>query len=108
MSHTQAVITIFAVALGTLVTRVLPFLLFPDTKDPPQWVRKLGSVLPYAMMGLLVVYSLKDVWPPAPPYGAPEGISLLFVYILHKWKKNTLISIAGGTALYMALVRVFA
>jgi branched-subunit amino acid transport protein AzlD len=103
MSQTEALVTILVVAAGTYLTRALPFWLFPDRKQPPEWVRKLGTVLPYAMMGLLVVYSLKGVWPPAKPYGLPEALSLLFIFGLHKWKRNTLLSIAGGTVAYMLL-----
>lgn len=100
---------IFAVAAGTQITRWLPFWLFPENRKPPAWVTDLGKVLPAATMGLLVVYCLKGVRWTAAPYGAPELLSILAVAVLHLWRGNVLLSIAGGTALYMLLVQcVFA
>ena len=61
MTVTQGIITIVCVVLGTMVTRFLPFLIFPEGKEPPEFIRHLGNVLPYAVIGLLVVYCLKDV-----------------------------------------------
>ncbi len=69
------------------------------------FIRHLGNVLPYAVIGLLVVYCLKDV-PGSGIYGLPEAIAILFIVFLHKWKKNTLLSIGGGTVLYMLLVQM--
>lgn len=100
---------IFAVAAGTQITRWLPFWLFPEDRKPPAWVTDLGKVLPAATMGLLVVYCLKGVSWTAPPHGAPELLAILAVAALHRWKGNVLLSIAGGTVLYMVLVQaVFA
>ena len=87
-----------------MLTRFLPFLIFPEGKTPPPYIRYLGSVLPYAVIGLLVVYCLKDV-PTCGTYGIPEGIAILAVAALHLWKKNILLSIAGGTVLYMLLIQ---
>lgn len=100
---------ILAVAAGTQLTRWLPFWLFPENREPPRVVTDLGRLLPAAMMGLLVVYCLKDVAWLAPPHGAPEVLAILAVVLLHRWRGNVLLSIAGGTVLYMALVQtVFA
>lgn len=104
MTTAQSVITILVVVLGTMLTRFLPFLIFPEGKTPPPYIAYLGTVLPYAVIGLLVVYSLKDSFFTR-YHGIPEGIAVLFIYILHKWKKNTLLSIGGGTVLYMVLVQ---
>ena len=105
----QTLAIIFAVAAGTQITRWLPFWLFPEKKEPPQVVTDLGRLLPPAMMGLLVVYCLKGVAWTASPYGAPELLAIAAVVLLHRWKGNVLLSIAGGTALYMLLVQaVFA
>ena len=93
------------VVLGTMVTRFLPFLIFPEGKTPPAYIQYLGKVLPYAVIGLLVIYCLKDV-PASSTYGLPEAIAILFIMVLHKWKKNTLLSIGGGTILYMILVQM--
>lgn len=106
MTTTQNVITILAVVAGTVLTRFLPFLIFPEGKTPPKYITYLGTVLPYAVIGLLVVYCLKDAVFSA-FHGLPELIAIVFIFVLHKWKKNTLLSIAGGTVLYMALVQNF-
>ena len=104
MTTTQSIITIAAVVLGTMATRFLPFLIFPEGKTPPVFIQYLGRVLPYAVISLLIIYCLKDV-PASTTHGLPEAIAILFVIVLHKWKKSTLLSIAGGTILYMILVQ---
>ena len=102
----QAFLIILALSVGTQITRWLPFWLFPESKEPPKLVEYLGHVLPAAMMGLLVVYCLKGVQWTAAPHGAPELIAIAAVAVLHRWKNNVLLSIAGGTVLYMVLVQV--
>ena len=102
----QTIVMILAVAAGTQLTRWLPFWLFPEKNEPPQVVTDLGRLLPPAMMGLLVVYCLKGVTWTASPYGAPELLAIAAVALLHRWKGNVLLSIAGGTALYMLLVQL--
>ena len=76
MTTTQSIITIVAVVLGTMVTRFPPFLIFPEGKTPPAYIQYLGKVLPYAVIGLLVIYCLKDV-PASSTYGLPEVIAIL-------------------------------
>lgn len=105
LTATQTLITIFAVALGTMITRFTPFLLFPENKERPKYIMYLGKVLPPAMMGLLVVYCLKNVSFISGSHGIPELLAILFIVILHKWKNNVLLSIGGGTFLYMVLVQ---
>ena len=106
MTVAQSVLTVLAVVAATMLTRFLPFLIFPEGRTPPAAVTYLGTVLPCAVIGLLVVYCLKDAvftaW-----HGLPELIAILFIVALHTWKKNTLLSIAGGTILYMILVQNF-
>ena len=96
MTILQQVLTVAAVVLGTMTTRFLPYLLFPEGKQPPAFIRYLGTVLPSAVIGLLVVFCLKDAvftsW-----HGLPELLGILAVALLHRWKKNILLSIAGGT-----------
>ena len=104
MTTAQSVITILVVVLGTMTTRFLPFLIFPEGKTPPRFVSYLGTVLPYAVIGLLVIYCLKDALFTS-YHGLPEMIAICFIVLLHKWKKNTLLSIGGGTVLYMFLVQ---
>ena len=106
MTAAQSLLTILAVVLATMLTRFLPFLIFPDGKTPPAAVTYLGTVLPCAVIGLLVVYCLKEV-PASAWRGLPELMAILFIVALHKWKKNTLLSIAGGTMLYMVLIQNF-
>lgn len=106
MTTIQSIITILAVIIGTMLTRFLPFLIFPENKTPPESIAYLGTVLPYAVIGLLVIYCLKDAI--FTTYHAlPELIAIIFIVILHKWKNNTLLSISAGTILYMALVQNF-
>ena len=106
MTTAQSLITIGIIALGTVFTRFLPFWLFPKGKPAPRIVAYLGKVLPCAVMGLLVVYCLKDVQPAAAPYGLPELIALAVVTALHLWKRNVLLSIGAGTVVYMLLVQL--
>ncbi|HHW31528.1 MAG TPA: branched-chain amino acid transporter AzlD [Clostridiaceae bacterium] len=105
MTTQQSIITIVVVVLGTMITRFLPFILFPAKKIPPKYIQYLGQVLPYAVIGLLVVYSLKDVSFISGNHGLPELISILVIIVLHMWKKNTLLSIGAGTIIYMILVQ---
>lgn len=102
----QTFIMILAIALGTMLTRFLPFILFPENKEAPKAVKYLGKVLPPAMMGLLVVYCLKGVSITSSPHGLPELISIAAIIVLHKWRNNVLLSIGGGTVIYMLLVQV--
>lgn len=101
----QTFFMVVAVALGTMLTRFTPFFLFPEKKQPPRVILYLGNVLPCAMMGLLVIYCLKNVSIFRAPHGIPEAIAILFVVFLHQWKHHTLLSIGGGTVLYMILVQ---
>lgn len=102
----ETFITILAVALGAIITRFLPFLLFPESKEQHPVVTYLGQMLPPAMLGLLVVYSLKNVDFLAPAHGMAELISILVIVVIHLWKRNVLLSIGIGTALYMVLIQV--
>ena len=88
--------------LGTMVTRFLPFLIFPEGKEPPEFIQYLGKVLHYAVIGLLVIYCLK---PGSGTYGIPEFLAIAFIVLLHRWKKSILLSIGGGTVFYMLLVQ---
>lgn len=106
MTLTQQIITIAMIVLGTMLTRFLPFLLFPAGKPTPRYIQYLGKVLPSAVFGLLVVYSLKDVSLLTGSYGIPELISVAVVVALHLWKRQMLLSIAGGTVCYMLLVQL--
>lgn len=101
-NHTLLLVGVMA--LVTLVLRALPFTLFRNGKTPVI-VTYLGKVTPPAVIGMLVIYCLKDINLTAWPYGLPELISALAVVLLHIWRKNTLLSIGVGTVLYMILIQ---
>ncbi len=105
VSFWRSVIIIVLVALTTLATRAIPFILFPEGKKIPKAVEYLGKVLPPAVIGMLVVYCFKSINPLAFPFGFPELIAGAVVVILHVWKRNNLLSIGTGTVLYMILVQ---
>ena len=98
-------ITILVIAAGTALTRFLPFFIFPPGRQAPTFVRRLQSLLPSAVIGLLVVYCLRYVDIFSGERGLPELLAIAAVVCLHLWRKNALLSIGGGTALYMLLVQ---
>lgn len=105
----QTFVMTLALSAGIIATRAVPFLLFSSREKLPPWVLYLGKALPHASMTMLLVYCLKDATPFAGSHAAPEALGLLFTALLHLWRKNVLLSIAGGTLFYMMLVqRVFA
>lgn len=106
MTTIQHIIIIAMVVLGTMITRFLPFVLFPAGKETPGYVRYLGRVLTPAALGLLVIYCLKDVNFLSGSHGIPELIAMVVVTVLHFWKRQVLLSIAGGTVVYMLLVQL--
>jgi len=105
MTLTQQIITIAMVVLGTVLTRSLPFIIFPSGRPVPKYVTYLGKALPAAVFALLVVYSLKDTQILTGSHGLPELISIVLVVLLHLWKRQMLLSIAAGTICYMLLVQ---
>lgn len=105
MTLFQQIITIAMVVIGTMMTRFLPFLLFPAGKPTPKYIQYLGKVLPAAVFGLLVVYCLKNVSVFTGSHGIPELLAVILVVVLHLWKRQMLLSIAGGTVCYMLLVQ---
>ena len=106
MTITQQVITVCMVILGTIATRYLPFILFSSKKPTPKYIQYLGKMLPSAAMGLLVIYSYKDVSILGGSHGLPELIATAVIVLLHLWKRQMLVSIAGGTIAYMLLVQL--
>ena len=107
MTALQMGITIAVCTAATMLTRFLPFLIF-SSKDqqPPEVVRYLGRVLPTAIFGMLILYCLKNVTPFAGSRGIPEALAIVVTIALHKWKHQTLVSIAGGTVCYVLLVQL--
>lgn len=106
MTLMQRSITIIMVIIGTMITRFLPFLMFPVGKSTPKYIQYLGRVLPAAVFGLLIIYCLKDVSIFSGSHGLPELIAIAVVIGLHYWRKQMLLSIAGGTVCYMLLVQL--
>lgn len=107
MTAVQMGLTVAVCAAATMVTRFLPFLIFSGKdRQPPEAVQYLGRVLPAAIFGMLVVYCLKNVTLFEGSRGIPEALALLATVALHKWKHQTLLSIAGGTLCYVLLVQL--
>jgi len=105
MADLHSGLMIAVIALVTAILRFLPFWIFRDNHKTPPTVSYLGQILPFAIMGMLVVYCLKDVSFAGAPYGIPELIGCTVVTGLHIWKRNTLLSIGAGTVCYMLLVQ---
>lgn len=107
LSDSQVFIRIVIMAGITFLLRILPFLLFPAGKPTPKYILYLGKVLPFAIIGMLVIYCLKNVLLSITltPFGVPELIAIAVTVFLHLWKRNSLFSIGGGTILYMILVQ---
>lgn len=105
MNNTQAIIAVIIMSLVTIGLRALPFLIFRE-KKAPAFIEFLGKYLPFAIMGMLVVYCLKGISFVQMPFGIPEMIAVAVVVGLHVWKRNTLLSIVSGTACYMILIHV--
>ena len=105
MTLLEQLLTVGVIALGTVLTRFLPFLVFPANRPTPKAIAYLGRVLPPAVFGMLIIYCLKDVSLLSAPHGIPEAIAIVAVILLHLWRHQMLLSIAGGTVLYMILVQ---
>ena len=105
MPNSYIISLIAVAAVVTAATRFLPFLIFGNGKETPPIIVYLGKVLPYAIMGMLVVYCMKSVSFVKAPFGLPELIACTAVAVLHVWRRNTLLSIAVGTIGYMLLVQ---
>lgn len=101
-----SVLIILAVAATTFATRVVPFLIFPKGKEIPPIIQYLGKVLTPAVIGMLVVYCLKNTTILQAPHGIPEVIAVAVTALLHVWKRNNLLSIGCGTVLYMVLIQM--
>ena len=105
MADMHSIALIAVTALVTAFLRFLPFLIFGENRTTPPLIAHLGRVLPFAIMGMLVVYCLKDVDLTAAPFGIPELLGCIIVAVLHIWKRNTLLSIGAGTVCYMLMVQ---
>ncbi|HZJ98872.1 MAG TPA: AzlD domain-containing protein [Tissierellaceae bacterium] len=106
LTPVQTFIIMSMVAIATMITRFLPFFIFKNVKSNNSIINYLGQVLPYAAIGMLVVYCLRNVNFTSSDYGLPEAISIISIVMLHNWKENTLLSIGLGTLIYMFLVQM--
>ena len=105
-NNVQAMVLILTMTAVTMGTRFLPFLLLGDKRQTPPFISYLGKVLPYAIMGMLVIYCLKGVSVTQLSSVAPAALGVALTAGLHLWKHNTLLSILGGTVVYMLLVQM--
>ncbi|MGI6709893.1 MAG: branched-chain amino acid transporter permease [Bacilli bacterium] len=105
LSNYEILILIIIMAIVTFFTRLFPFVFFKKEKPLSPYVKYIGDYLPYSMIAMLVVYSLKDVAFFTYPSLIPEIIAIICIVLLHIWKKNYLISIGVGTFIYMFLVQ---
>ena len=92
MTIPQQIITIAMCVIATVLTRFLPFLIFSSKRPTPPFIRYLGQALPCAVFGMLVIYCLKDVDPAGSSHGIPEAQAILATILLHKWKRQMLLS----------------
>lgn len=106
MSFKHQLITVGVIILATVIMRFLPFVLFPDNKPTPKFIHYLGTVLPAAVFGLLIIYALKNVSIFEGSHGIPELICIVITAAVHLWKKQMLLSISAGTVCYMLLVQL--
>lgn len=105
MPDIHAVLIVAVAALVTAALRFLPFLIFRENRRTPAIIEYLSKVLPCAIMGMLVVYCLKDVSLASAGSWVPQLLGCAIVAGLHIWKRNTLLSIGVGTVCYMLLVQ---
>jgi branched-subunit amino acid transport protein AzlD len=106
LSFGQSLLIILVIAAITFALRAAPFILFSRTGTTPKVITYLGNVLPPAVMGMLIVYCLRNVSVLKAPFGLPELIAVVTVAVLHLWRRNSMLSILGGTVLYMVLIQV--
>lgn len=110
MTSQQQILTIAILALMTVLTRALPFIIFSEgksrEKETPKYIQYLGKALPLAVFGMLVVYCLKDVQWLEGSRGIPEILGIAAVVLMHLWRRQLFLSMAVGTAMYMVLIRV--
>ena len=98
-------ILVAIMAIVTILLRFLPFWVFK--KNTPKYISYLGEVLPAAIIGMLVVYCLRNTDIIVAPHGLPELIATAIVVGLQIWKRNALVSILSGTVAYMLMVQLF-
>lgn len=106
MTMIEQVVTIAICVIGTMATRFLPFFIFQENKPTPKFIQYLGKALPAAIFGMLVIYCLKNVTWMTGTHGLPELLAIAATIGLHWWRRHMLLSIAGGTVIYMVLIQM--
>ncbi len=106
MTDLQMLMSVGLMMFATMLTRFIPFILFPDHKPVPKFIIGLSDKLPYACLGMLLMYALKDTKLNVYPYGIAELSSLVLITLVHFYKRNVLLSIACGVGLYLYLINV--
>ena len=106
MTTEEEIITVALCAAGSLITRFLPFTVFSEKRPTPSFIRYAGKYLPSAVFALLVVYCLRNTNLLHGMHGLPEFLSVAATAALHLWKRKMFLSMAGGTACYMILIRL--
>ena len=103
-SSIHAAILVAAMSIGTVLLRAYPFVIF--RKNVPPYIQYLGKVLPPAIIGMLVIYCLRNTSILSAPFALPELIAAVIIIVLQAWKRNSLLSILSGTAVYMLLIQI--
>lgn len=105
MTTIEQIITIGLCVIATMLTRFIPFMVFSEKRKTPSFILYIGKYLPSAVLGMLVIYCLKDVSIISGTHAIPELIAIAVTVVLHLWKRQMLLSIAGGTICYMLLLQ---
>ena len=106
MNTTYTVLLIAVISVVTALTRFAPFLVFRGGRKTPAVILRLGKILPCSVMGMLVVYCLRNMDFAGSAHALPEIIASAVVVGLHVWRRNTILSIIAGTVAYMLLVQI--
>lgn len=105
MTTTELIITIAVMSAAVISTRFLPFIIFPSKERTPHFVRFLGKYLASAVFGMLIVYCLRDIKFTEGNHTLLQLAGILMCIVLHLWRRNMLLTIAGGTVFYMILIQ---
>ncbi|MBQ0078613.1 MAG: AzlD domain-containing protein [Eubacterium sp.] len=106
MFDTHVVLVIAVASIVTIGLRSLPFIIWNGERKTPEYIIWLGNVLPYAIMGMLVVFCLKGTHITNMSEVVPAAIAVVFTAILQRVKHNSLLSILAGTVVYMVLIQI--
>lgn len=106
MNNLHPLLLVVVISLVTIVLRAIPFIFLGKKKETPKYIQYLGNILPYAIIGMLVVYCFKDMSFSGGTYGIPEAVAVLVIIASYRWKRNTIVSFLSGTVGYMILTNL--